>query len=177
VADGGHEYTIRIEPSLVDVLKGGSELVSDVPEHIRVRRVRISVGTGALARIDGEPAEPAPDRAGPGAAPPAEIPDPVDAGGPAMPTRFDEVGAAAQPLAPPSDAGAAPAPHSAEKPRLDAGAGGADEASSRPWTPLVVAAALLACSLAANVFLGWIYVEARRRYRDAVGRMRAAPAG
>jgi hypothetical protein len=173
LAEGGHQYTIQIEPSLLSVLNDGNDLVSEVPEHIHVRRLRITVGTGELARVDGDAPSTPPESATPQAAQPHQAPQVAKPDGPAMPARFDDAGSAAQLLAAPGKASDAAAAHSTEKPRLDASAGGA---TSRPWGPLVVAAALLACSLAANVFLGWIYVEARRRYRDAVSRLRTSPA-
>ena len=54
---GGHEYTVQIEPQLLDLLKrGNDEISSEVPPQINVRRYRITVGTGKLARVDGPPA-------------------------------------------------------------------------------------------------------------------------
>ncbi len=51
---GGHEYTIQIEPQLLDVLeKGEDEIYSDVPAGIDVRRYRIVVGVGKLRREAG----------------------------------------------------------------------------------------------------------------------------
>lgn len=52
--DGGHEYTIGIEPQLLDMLRDGTDIISEVPPHIHVRRYRITVGSGKLNRIDGE---------------------------------------------------------------------------------------------------------------------------
>jgi hypothetical protein len=58
--EGGHEYTIQIEPQLIDRLRQGEgDIVSDVPSQLDVRRYRITVGTGKLSRVDG-PARPAP---------------------------------------------------------------------------------------------------------------------
>jgi hypothetical protein len=58
---GGHEYTIQIEPQLLEVLeKGEDEVFSEVPEGIDVRRYRILVGTGKLRRDSG-PLQPTAD--------------------------------------------------------------------------------------------------------------------
>jgi hypothetical protein len=58
---GGHEYTIQIEPQLLEVLeKGEDEVFSEVPDGIDVRRYRILVGTGKLRRDSG-PLQPTAD--------------------------------------------------------------------------------------------------------------------
>lgn len=52
--DGGHEYTIQIEPEMLELLKQQKEEVfSNVPPQIDVRRYRLRVGTGKLARVAG----------------------------------------------------------------------------------------------------------------------------
>ncbi len=52
--DGGHEYSIQLEPELCDVLRRGTdEITSEVPPQINVRRYRMFVGTGKLPKIDG----------------------------------------------------------------------------------------------------------------------------
>jgi hypothetical protein len=56
--DGGHEYSIQLEPDLCDLLRRGTdEITSEVPPNINVRRYRMFVGTGKLPKIDG-PAQP-----------------------------------------------------------------------------------------------------------------------
>ncbi|MGD9721371.1 MAG: hypothetical protein AB7O59_09190 [Pirellulales bacterium] len=184
---GGHEYTVQIEPPLVRMLESGNDLVSDVPADIDVRRLRITLGTGALARVDGPPREHAapsehPDipRAADAFAadaatrpehPPAGQTAPQDAmTGPAIPAKFDQAATPAQPLA--EKAAAEPQSHKTDRPQLGTDPSGSD-ALSRPWVPLAVAIALLACSLGANVYLGWIARDARQRYRDAVSKWRA----
>ncbi len=56
--EGGHEYTIQIEPNLLEVLQRGNAIVSEVPPQVHVRRYRVTVGSGTLPRVDGE-AQPA----------------------------------------------------------------------------------------------------------------------
>src|SRR4051794_28835621 len=54
--DGGHEYTIQLEPEMLDVLrKQKDEVFSEVPPQVHVRRYRLLVGTGKLARVVGNP--------------------------------------------------------------------------------------------------------------------------
>ncbi|HET6880173.1 MAG TPA: hypothetical protein VFI31_08465 [Pirellulales bacterium] len=55
VAGGGIEYIIQIEPELVESLKAGNDLFSDLPASVRnIRSYRITVGTGRLPH-HGEP--------------------------------------------------------------------------------------------------------------------------
>ncbi|HVX10530.1 MAG TPA: hypothetical protein VHC22_05080 [Pirellulales bacterium] len=55
VAGGGIEYIIQIEPELLDSLKSGQDLFSDLPASMRnIRSYRITVGKGRLPH-HGEP--------------------------------------------------------------------------------------------------------------------------
>jgi hypothetical protein len=59
LTEGGHEYTIQIEPQLLEVLqRGEDEIFSDVPPELDVRRYRLMVGTGKLARVFARPGDP-----------------------------------------------------------------------------------------------------------------------
>src|SRR5689334_20612327 len=52
--EGGHEYTIQLEPEMLEVLrKQKEEVFSEVPPQVHVRRYRLLVGTGKLARVIG----------------------------------------------------------------------------------------------------------------------------
>jgi len=54
LTDGQLEYIVQIEPGLLDALKSGEEIVSEIlPEARGVRRFRIRVGTGKVPRIGG----------------------------------------------------------------------------------------------------------------------------
>ena len=68
--EGGHEYTIQIEPQLLNILKSGQDITSEVPPQLEVRRYRVTIGTERLAREDGVPA---PARRPVGDEPPAAI--------------------------------------------------------------------------------------------------------
>jgi len=49
--DGGVEYIIQIEPHVLDSLRLGAEIESDIPPNVRdLRKYRIIVGTGELPR-------------------------------------------------------------------------------------------------------------------------------
>lgn len=67
--DGHLEYIIQIEPGLVETMKAGSEIVSEIhPDARGVRRFRIRIGTGPLPRRGGvAPATPGQGIAPPGA--------------------------------------------------------------------------------------------------------------
>ena len=116
LAEGGHEYTIQLEPQLLDVLKRGSDIVSEVPPQLEIRRYRVTIGTGRLARIDGQPpriAQPEEQSPKPGAAgPPSgdDVPNaPAESG----------IAATAQPT-PAEPAGSPIETHAADGPRHDA---------------------------------------------------------
>ena len=82
---GEVEYIVQIEPDLLEDLRRGEEIVSEIPPELtNVRRVRIRVGTGALPRGNADAAAakaPASPLAGLPAPPPSNSdPDPRSAG-------------------------------------------------------------------------------------------------
>jgi hypothetical protein len=202
LSEGGHEYTIQIEPQLLDVLRQGREIVSEVPPQLNVRRYRVTVGTQKLAQMDGEPqGVPEPKRPGRQHPDPAENPfastppepvakDHADGAQASDPLTFSHPEPTAAPPAAeqanhrgdapgmlPAISSSKPIPvthHEAEgvdtqKPSLPAVA-----EPGRPWMPLSIAIVLLCCSLGANVYLGWIFLDARRGHREALSKIRAA---
>jgi len=214
LADGGHEYTIQIEPQLIDLLKeGNDEIAGAVPADIEVRRYRIWVGTDTLPRVAGPPRQPtrsqtaglkASPRANSTFKPPGE---PEAAASPGdtdenqqppqlPPTTLHGADQDSQEHARASDAPARlPAGAAGEQPLETASfnargeAKGANESGENlsasavasalqelPVSVLLAAAAVLFCSMGANLYLGWIAWDARRRYRAAVAKPRAAPA-
>jgi len=55
--DGGLEYIIQVEPELLDSLRRGMEITSEIhPQAVHARRFRIRVGSGAVPR-EGHAAE------------------------------------------------------------------------------------------------------------------------
>lgn len=201
LAEGGHEYTIQIEPQLLEVLqRGEDEIFSDVPPELDVRRYRLMVGTGKLARVFTRPAdsnEPAVASRPPRDLSTNEPQLPPPSGTP----HVAEPAAATEPEAAPRDelldeqaagrgdkrpgladlrtASVAPKgagderpslPHDANRPNTDIAAG----EPARPWLAFVTVMAFLCCSLGANLYLGWAAWDARNRYREAVARLRPA---
>jgi hypothetical protein len=53
--EGGHEYTIELDPQVLEQLGAGEEVVGKVPPDIDVRSYRIFVGTEKLVRHGGNP--------------------------------------------------------------------------------------------------------------------------
>ena len=199
LTEGGHEYTIQIEPQLLEVLqRGEDEIFSDVPPELDVRRYRLMVGTGKLARVLARPAdEPAvatrpPRDLSPGEpqlppqAPPLNTVDPAAASEPEAapqdPLLDEQAAGRGNPRPGPPDVQVASAsskgagderpslPREANKPSSDMTA----SEPARPWLAFVTVMAVLCCSLGANLYLGWATWDARSRYRDAVARFRPA---
>jgi len=62
MADGGFEYVIQIEPQLLESLRQGEDIASDIPAPFRgARRYRITVGNGPLPGQDTLPPQPKTD--------------------------------------------------------------------------------------------------------------------
>jgi hypothetical protein len=183
--EGGMEYIIQIEPQLLETLKSGEPIQSDVPSYVKdVRAYRIVVGTAKLprqlppqveglgARGEGRGArgeEPVHQSSiinhqssmEPGAEPP---------GTPNLfqpPPESQRIGARqAGYLEKPSAAskGESKSPSEQQSEREES----PPEATAKPWTPLIVALFTLFGSLGANFYLGWITWNTRSRYRSLV---------
>lgn len=198
LADGGHEYTIQIEPQLLEVLqRGQDEIFSDVPPELNVRRYRLMVGTGKLARVfarpgdspapavadhhgrDQQPDEPQlPPQAGtPHVAEPAAVAD-AEAAPRDLP--LDKQPAHDRPGLPEViPASTASKGTGDEKPALSREANKPDSGTAlaeptKPWLAFVTVMAFLCCSLGANLYLGWAAWDARSRYREVLARFRPA---
>ena len=98
---------------------------------------------------------------------PAKLPADSRASGPIEPATFAEGPSPSDAKIDESTTG-----HEAAKPKLD----GEVPSESRPWIPLIAAIVLLGCSLGGNIYLGWIAVDARTRYRNALTKLRGATA-
>ena len=194
--EGGHEYTIQIEPQLLDVLKEGKdEIFSEVPPELDVRRYRLLVGTGKLARVSGRPrraddAEVALGQQGrdqAGRRGDLTLPETTDStqkgarGGnktisePKTPERLQAADDSPNPLKNATYESPPETVH-AKKPASGPSASGADAEPSRPWFAFVTAMVFLCCSLGANIYLGWAAWDARSRYRSTLARLRVEPA-
>jgi hypothetical protein len=189
--DGGIEYIIQIEPQLLETLRSGEPIQSDVPSYVKdVRAYRIVVGTAKLPReLPPQGGESGTGGQGSGAkgqgaegqssiinhqssiepaAAPLTTPNPFE------PTPGSKrIGAQQAGYLEPSAADAhgaskspseSPSPSAQEPVREEPAAAAAE----KPWAPLIVALFTLFGSLGANVYLGWITWYTRSRYRALV---------
>lgn len=156
--EGGMEYIIQIEPELLESLRSGAELQSDIPPQVRdIRAYRIVVGDGAVPRElpAGAFVAPASPASAPGSAP--GEPRPLPAGPEGQPLA-ERPAAFLQPAGAPAAAQTSPAKQAASE-------GPPAENTSQPALPLVLLSLGLFASLSGNVYLGWIGYDARRRCR------------
>jgi hypothetical protein len=183
---GGLVYIIQLEPTLLDVLREGEQITSEVPPELEsVRRYRIVVGDAELPRL-GAPTRQPSERPGTGQAESA-LPPPPDGLGlssPAPiapdPTSTDLAGSADSGSGPPvtSAPSLSGKPGSAGQPspstQAQPNAGDGRKESPRPtaapakktWLPLVWALTGLFVSMGANIYLGWIAWDSRRHYHN-----------
>lgn len=199
--DGGMEYIIQIEPHLLEMLKNGEQLVSDIPPNLRgVRSYRITVGTAELPR-EGELPEPelppsrevrmpSPTRFVPPVPLPVET-QPATTGGDWPDFRASKIPAT---LAPPTDPRpltglgekaaafvnqqpAGPEPLGEQGPQEEEGTapkeGESEEVKPRePWSPSILTmTGLLFGSLGATCYVGWIAWDYRRQYHALLARV------
>jgi hypothetical protein len=187
--DGDLEYIIQIEPEMLDTLREGRPIHSDIPPQLKdVRSYRIQVGTGKLPREGAEPsgadrtttketmAKERPDRSAaepfaplitPGtpadsvrAPTPRELPsDPESRPIAEQPASF------AQPIA------SAPGFKQA---RVDT-KGTSAASPEQPWLPMLIAVGTAVALFAAFVYLLWIHLEVRSRYRALLAERIAQP--
>jgi len=184
--DGEMEYIIQIEPHVLEALRGGEEIESDIPPALRgVRRYRIRVGTDELPR-EGQ-LEPGPELSpGPGGWPPGA--GAVTETGPARP---GDSGAdfpwsqVPQTLPPSTDvrpvgdfrekaAGFVEGQVAAESPPTtdqETEEEPEETEAAKPWLPLTVAWMAAFGSFGGMVFAGWIAWDYRRQYRALLHRM------
>ena len=179
--DGDLEYIIQIEPEMLDTLREGRPIHSDIPPHLKdVRSYRIQVGTGKLPREganrtttketmakerpDRSAAEPFTPLITPGtpsdsvrAPAPRELPvDPESRPIAEQPASF------AQPIA------SAPG---LTQPRVDT----KGTSPEQPWLPMLIAVGTAVALFAAFVYLLWIHLEVRNRYQALLAERIAQP--
>ena len=179
--EGGTEYLIQIEPNLLETLKSGEPILSDVPPYVKdVRSYRITVGTGELPRelppesgVGGQ----GPEVSGPSPSHPliASPPHPFTPSpfAPPNPLEPDPGGKpiTAQQAVRLQPADATPKPDSKLEPEATAEKQSQEEAQARPWKPLILTLLGLFASLGTNGFLLWIAADFRNRYRALLRRM------
>lgn len=177
--DGGMEYIIQIEPEMLESLRAGDEVASDIPSYLGdIRGYRIRVGSGDLPHENPPPA-PAktfkfPDVAS--SPPPTNWPiDPLPTPTapqhlptnpgtrplPEKPAVFND-----EPTAPPEPGPTAPEfePPTAQEP-------------SKPWLPLTLSLAALFATTGGMLYFAWIAWDYRSRYRGLLERVLDTPEG
>ena len=157
--EGGMEYIIQLDPQTLEILRG-EPIQSDIPPGAgKIHSYRIVVGTQKLPR---------------------DLP-PVESNAtekPPEPIVSDPKGAQLEmPQALPSNPSGKPFPEHpaiyvqpkddspAEKPPPKAATDDETGKPGKPWLPLTFTVLGLVASLSANMYLGWIVVDLRRRWR------------
>lgn len=197
--DGGVEYIIQIEPHMLETLKGGQEIASDIPPSVRgVRSYRITVGTGDPPRElpPQPPQETTPEvPAGP-VVDPFALPAGSPRGSPTpgesdrmvsseSPSDFSPQGV---PRTLPANSGGKPLKEQPanylEQSVTGQNADGLPPAAADtapnddpPWMPLTLAVAGMFGSMGGMLYLGWIAWDYRRRYRGLLERLIEAGGG
>jgi len=193
IAGGGYEYILQIEPETLDSIKSGRDLFFHLPESLGgVQSYRITSGSDPLPH-DGEPL-PAIAQTAKTDAPGAMTPEPGSRPLPAQPvgdrqgignqkpTGNQQVsGASAAPIAERADVSkSGPAAATNESPQdggspsddLPKGFDAAGNVETKPiWMSLNAALMVLFASLGVNLFLGWVTVAQRGRYRSVLARL------
>ncbi len=147
--DGQLEYIIQVEPQLLEAMREGQAITSEIPPEVRgVRRYRIVVGNDELPRI-GQ----APDA--------AQVPLPFEPDDESMSIRQ----ATGQEEESSSESG--PAQHTDETDLVERAAPEAT-AESKPWMTLILISLGLFASVGGNIYFLWITWDTRRRYRALV---------
>ena len=195
--EGGTEYIIQIEPQLLEMLRTGEDLVSDIPPNLRgVRSYRITVGTEELPREEGVVVHEADPSASPGSQslPAAGVPPlantVITAAQPLMPgMRRPEFPPSEAPgtLSPPADSRPLPefgrrtppfvkqeaAEPNPPRPSTQEDTVEPEQAEpGRAWLPWTLALALFG-SLGGTVYVGWIAWDYRRQYQALLGELTA----
>jgi hypothetical protein len=178
---GGAEYIIQIEPGTLQALNPGEEMESCIPAEARdihPRRIRVVIGNQKLPKeipvkaAGGGVA----GREGPAALTPAGRTAPA---GPAFDLLHGVPGSKAGQISPapfPPDPNAKPAVYlepsgggSKAEPQPAAAGPTATHEAEKPWLPFWGLLLGLGASLAGNVYLGWVFWDARRSYeRSAI---------
>jgi hypothetical protein len=179
LAQGGYRYIIQIPPDQVDLIVNSYDVECTLPDNLDVRHVTITVGNKKLPQdpAASSTASTPVDQSGTGDGDPAAEEQPTEgdnlAEGAAEPASL-RVDSPSTPLADQSKLSESRKSQQAEKkPALNtAGKPTTTKEEAKPWLPLVATAVALLASLGGNVYLGWVAVEARRRYQRLLVRSR-----
>ena len=152
----GTEFLIQLSPDDLDAMTTGEPWMTDIPASVgEVRAYRITVGTGALPRID----------------PPPKRPPLEETRADPTPQRIDPAGEP-KPLPEKQAIYMQPGPEQGDPARTgedrfpDGTAPDPEKPASRPWMLLVGTALALAGSLGGNAYLLWGLHEMHRRYQE-----------
>jgi hypothetical protein len=162
--EGGMVYTIQLEPEARALLRSGQVFESDVPANVNVRTFRIMVGKERLPQIP--PASSITETQKPALGPPMLFNPSAPQSGSYSGKRKNRESVDS----PPDGTRNAPATVN-EKPSSPSPAPSAPAEAktstepSKPWLPLTVAWLAFIGSSAAFVYLLWIHLELRSRYR------------
>lgn len=158
IAGGGLEYMIQIRPDMIEAMKDGEALFSDLPlAHQGIRRYRITVGHGPLPH-QGEPLPPpepvlaASGGVGPELRPATGVAPTIRAA-PREDPMVQLAGGGTQDASRPTLTfePQSPSDHAAKASRA-----AAVSEEPKPWVPLVLTSLGLLVSLGANVYLGFV---------------------
>jgi hypothetical protein len=180
---GGMEYTVQIEPGMLEALNRGEPVESYIRPGVRdIRVFRVVIGQGKLAQEFPKASAPAPEAvAGPSLGGPAGG---TEAGARSVERPLFGMGKAdaAAPATLPPERQAKPIPGQQASYNQPAGESSKTESAApptqpaqpsepaKPWATLWATILALGASLTGNAYLGWIYFEARKRCRVLLGR-------
>lgn len=158
---GGSEYIIQIRPHLVDRLKEGIDITSDVPANVKnIRSCRITAGLAELPRIDEAPVTTGPEDD-------LKASDPLDAGVNETPRALPWIDGAEDGVQPAIFQGTQP---KSETPRPATEPDGAEPAPPSSWLLATLAISLMGTSTG-MLFTGWTAWDYRSRYRRVLEKL------
>lgn len=177
--DGQMEYIIQIEPHVLEALRGGEEIVSDIPPGLRgVRSYRIRVGTDEVPREGRLEPKPVSWPPGGGAGTEAGPAQPGHGGADVPWARAPQTLPQSTDVKPVQDfrektAGFVdPQPAEDKPPAADQDTEQPEKTEpAKPWLPLTVAWLAASGCFGGMLFAGWIAFDYRRQYRALLDRM------
>jgi len=172
---GGLEYIIQIEPHLVDRLKEGIDITSDLPAGVKnIRSCRFTVGWGELPKIDEAPIASCPEDDLPPSTPP-DLPEPskalLDEGPDDTPRELPWKDGTEDGVTPAVMLqGTEPEPVSPKTPEPAPKPDNAEPDPPSSWLLATLAIGLMGTS-AGMIFTGWTAWDYRGRYRKALEKL------
>jgi hypothetical protein len=171
---GGLVYIVQIEPHLIDRLKEGKDISSDIPANVKnIRSFRFTVGSGELPRIYEPPVTTDPDNdlsplSPPELAKPAEAPH--DTGPSDTPRELPWKDGTEDGVTPAMFQGTEPTPVLPETPEPTAKPDNAEPDPPSPWLLATLAIGLMGTS-AGMIFTSWTAWDYRGRYRRVLEKL------